>query len=312
MTNQKQQTFSAFLLFITAFLWGVAFVAQKDAMDYLHPLTFNGIRFLLGGLLVYGFSLYSDYAAKKRGEKVQPYFSNGKLDKKLLIAGFSPGFMLFIASTFLQIGIVDSTAGKSAFISALYMLIVPIASLLLGKKISKSIWIALPIAIIGLYLLCIKPGEISFSKGDLIILCGSFFWAAQIMLAGKYASQVNVLKMASIQFLSCGILSGIAAIFLETVTLPQIQDAAIPILYSGFLSIGIAFTLQIYGQKHTSSVVASIIMSLESVFAVLAGFFLLQELLTIRELIGCILMFSGVIIAQIPQKGKVDINAGTD
>ncbi|GFH42480.1 permease [Lactococcus hodotermopsidis] len=286
----KKRIESTALLVLTAMIWGLAFVAQQVGTEKIGPLTFIALRYLLGALAVAPCLLF--FAEKK--------ISGVKL-KKSLIAGIICGVILFVASYLQQRGLMMTTVGKAGFISALYIIIIPIIGLFWGKKVSRTIWLALAVALIGMYLLCMT-GSLKVEMGDfLVLLCAAGF-SCHILSIDHFLSHVDVIYLSVVQFLVAGILSLIFMIFFETPDMTSILQAKIPILYTGILSSGVAYTLQIIGQKHVKPVIASLIMSLESVFSLLAGFLILGDTLTSRELLGCTLMFVAIIIAQVPNK----------
>jgi drug/metabolite transporter (DMT)-like permease len=223
------------------------------------------------------------------------------ITKPTLLGGVTCGFALFLAASIQQTGIVYTTSGKAGFITALYTVLVPLFGLLLHKKVRGLIWVGVAFAVAGLYLLCIKEG-FTIGKGDLIVLLGTIFWAVHILIIDHFAPITDCLKMSIIQFSCAGLLSGVAMLLLETPAISAIRDGAWPIFYTAFIVTGLAYTLQILGQRNTDPAIASIIMSLESVFAVVSGMLLLDEVMSTKEIIGCILMFIAVIITQLPQK----------
>lgn len=282
----------SFMLLLAAIIWGAAFVAQSVGMDYLGPFSFNGIRCIIGTLVLIPVAIFFD---KKEGV-MTPWKS-----KELIVGGLVCGIFLFLASSTQQIGIVSTSAGKAGFITALYIVLVPVFSLALKKKPGKFVWISVLLALVGLYFLCIQ-GEFKLQSGDIWIFACAILFACQILAVDKFAPGVDVIKLSCYQFAVTGILS-IVPIILEKPTMGQILDCSVPILYAGVLSCGVAYTLQMEGQKRVDPSVASVLMSLESVFSVVFGFLILHERLSTRELIGCAIMFAAVIFAQIaPQK----------
>ena len=207
-----------------------------------------------------------------------------------------------VAANLQQIGIQYTSAGKAGFITAMYILIVPVLGLFLKKKVPGRIWLCILIAVVGLYLLSVTEGFSSISKGDVYVLLCALAFSFHIMAVDHYAPLVDGVRLSSIQFLICGVLSGILMFLFEEPNLENILNAAVPILYAGIMSCGVAYTLQIIGQKYTRPTIASLIMSLESVFAVLAGIVVLREIPTARETMGCVLMFLAIIIAQLPSR----------
>lgn len=283
-----------FLLIITAIIWGTSFVTQKLGMNYVEPLTFGAARFLLGAMVLIPVILIF---SKKNDDKTKEDKTN-YLNKDLLLGGALCGVAIFLGASLQQWGIVYTTAGKAGFITALYIILVPILGLFLHKKVGKLTWVGVLLATVGLYLLSIKQG-FAIEKGDAIVLAGTIFWAMHILIVDAFVEKVDGLKLSCVQFFVAGILSAIAAFILETPSLATILSAYGPILYTAFMVVGVAYTLQIIGQKSTSPTIAAIILSMESLFAVISGAIFLKEVMSIREIIGCVLMFIAVIIAQI-------------
>ena len=287
------------LLMLTALIWGCAFVAQSVSMDYIGPFTFQSVRSLLGAAVLVQVFLILDAGKKKAGTYQAP---TGEEKKTLLIAGIVCGCIMTVAANLQQIGIQYTSAGKAGFITAMYILIVPVLGLFLKKKVPGRIWLCILIAVVGLYLLSVTEGFSSISKGDVYVLLCALAFSFHIMAVDHYAPLVDGVRLSSIQFLICGVLSGILMFLFEEPNLENILNAAVPILYAGIMSCGVAYTLQIIGQKYTRPTIASLIMSLESVFAVLAGIVVLREIPTARETMGCVLMFLAIIIAQLPSR----------
>lgn len=281
------------MLFLTAFIWGTAFVAQSVGMDYLEPFTFNGVRSLIGGiaLLPCIWLLHKLNGESKKEE-------SGKV---LLIGGLACGVLLFAASSLQQIGLKYTTAGKAGFITAFYIVIVPVLGIFLHKKIGWKIWFAVVLALAGLYFLCITE-SFSIGKGDVLIFLCALIFAVHILVIDYFSPKVDGVKMSCIQFLVCGILSLPFMFTIETPKAAAMTAAWMPLLYAGVLSCGVAYTLQILGQKNVNPAVASLILSLESCFSVLAGWIVLGERLSLRESAGCVLMFAAIILAQLPDK----------
>ena len=291
---------SSALLLLTACIWGVAFVAQSVGMEYVGPFTFNFVRSILGGLVLIPCIFFLKREKKAKAEKVSE--EEKKAQRKTLLAGgICCGVALCLASNFQQIGIQYTTVGKAGFITACYIVIVPVIGLFLGKKCTKFIWAAVAMALIGLYLLCITDG-FSIGKGDLLVLVCAFLFSLHILVIDYFSPKVDGVKLSCIQFLTCGILSGIPALFLEHPELSSILAAWQPILYAGVMSCGVAYTLQIIGQKNMNPTVASLILSLESCISVLAGWIILRQQLSTKEILGCVIMFAAIILAQLPQK----------
>ena len=281
------------MLFLTAFIWGTAFVAQSVGMDYLEPFTFNGVRSLIGGiaLLPCIWLLHKLNGESKKEE-------SGKV---LLIGGLACGVLLFAASSLQQIGLKYTTAGKAGFITAFYIVIVPVLGIFLHKKIGWKIWLAVVLALAGLYFLCITE-SFSIGKGDVLIFLCALIFAVHILVIDYFSPKVDGVKMSCIQFFVCGILSLPFMFTIETPKAAAMTAAWMPLLYAGVLSCGVAYTLQILGQKNVNPAVASLILSLESCLSVLAGWIVLGERLSLRESAGCVLMFAAIILAQLPDK----------
>jgi drug/metabolite transporter (DMT)-like permease len=281
---------SNLLLLLTAAIWGFAFVAQRVGMQYIGPFTFNGVRFALGSLSLVPLILYYQNKSQSSGEVV-------KL-KNSFPAGILAGLVLFTGASLQQVGMVYTTAGKAAFITGLYIVLVPFLGIFLKHTIKLNIWIGAILAVSGLYFLSVTS-SFSIAYGDLLQLIGAFFWAIHILLIDHFSKKVNVLKLACFQFVTCSVLSMGAAIFLETITLNSLLQAAIPILYGGVCSVGVAYTLQVVGQKNANPSHAAIILSMETVFAALGGWLILNERLGLRGIIGCSLMLIGMLLPQL-------------
>lgn len=277
------------ILLLVAMIWGGAFSAQRAGMDHLGPFTFNGIRFALGCISLLPLLYY--YRNSKSPEEKTTQGCAWK-------AGMVTGIIMFIDISFQQFGLVYTTAGKAAFITCLYIILVPLIGIFLKHHITKSTWVGAVCSITGLYFLCVQEG-FSISYGDMIILGSSLFGALHILAIGHYARNVDSIELAFSQFFVCSVGSCVAALLVEKIEVARIADAAIPILYGGALSVGVAYTLQIFGQKYANPSHAVIIMSLESVFGAMAGYFVLGEILQIGQIGGCILMLTGVIVSQI-------------
>ncbi len=300
----KNSLRGSLLLLLGAAIWGAAFVAQRVGMDHLGPLSFNGIRMLMAGFLLLPVIRIADRfkspASSGKRAKTKPALEPG-LQKKQWIAGLLCGVLLFVSSTLQQIGLVYTTAGKAGFITALYVVLVPLAGWILFRKDpGRWIWSSVLLAIIGLFLLCI-PAELNLAlnRGDLFVLLCAFCFTGHILVVDHFSPLVDNLRLSCTQFFVCGILSLLPAFFLETISLQGIRKALIPLLYAGVLSGAVAYTLQIIAQKNTNPTVASLMMCLESVFAVLTGALILGERMSLRETAGCIIMFTAVVLAQL-------------
>lgn len=298
---KRTQLKNSLILLLTATIWGFAFVAQSVGMDHVGPFTFLAARSYIGAAVL----LPVIFFRKRSGSENKPNLSSEekkKSGKLLLLGGMACGFFLMTASAFQQIGIQYTTVGRAGFITACYIILVPIISLIFfKKKCSPLIWIAVLLSLIGLYLLCITDG-FSIGNGDLLVLICSILFSMHILVIDHFSPLVDGVKMSCIQFLVCGLLSTIPALLFESPNLSAMMQAWMPILYAGALSSGVGYTLQIIGQKGLNPTVASLIMSLESCISVLAGWILLQQKLSVRELFGCVLMFAAIVLAQLPQK----------
>ena len=262
-------------------------------MDYVQPFTFNGIRSIIGGLVLIP-CIFLLNRLKSPSEPIQKSSS-----RPLLAGGILCGLCLFAASSFQQFGIKYTTVGKAGFITACYIVIVPILGLFLKKKCSPLIWVSVLLALVGLYFLCMS-GSISLGLGDLLVLIGAFLFSIHILVIDHYSPLADGVQLSCIQFFVCGVLSLICMFLFETPDLSMILMAWLPILYAGVLSCGVAYTLQVVGQKNMNPTVASLILSMESCISVLAGWLILGQALSSRELLGCVLMFAAIILAQIP------------
>lgn len=280
------------LLLITALIWGTAFVAQSEGMNYVEPFTYNAMRTLLGGAVLIPVIAVFRRAGKNETTERAPL-------RTTVMGGIVCGILLCIASSFQQSGISMTTAGKAGFITALYIIIVPILEFLVFRRSSPVVWLCVLIAAAGFWLLCIKEG-FAVEKGDWLVLCCAVFFAMHIMAVDHFnAKHADAMLMSCIQFFTAGILMLICMFLFETPTLDSISGAKYTILYAGIMSSGVAYTLQILGQRDTEPTTATLLMSLESVFAALSGWLILHEALTLKELLGCILVFAAVLLAQL-------------
>lgn len=302
---KNRQIRNSLLLVLTALVWGSAFVAQRKGGDAVGPFTFNGIRSLIGSAVLIPVILVLN--------RVKPSEKTPKtpVEKRILwIGGICCGTVLFLASSAQQLGMyMGTSAGKAGFLTACYILLVPILSLFLKKKCGWNIWVGMGITVIGLYLLCMTD-SLRFQASDLMVLLCALLFAIHILVIDYFSPLVDGVRLSCIQFLVCGILSMIPMFFVEMqhslsgimVWVQNLQslDAWIPILYAGILSCGVGYTLQIIGQNGLNPTLASMLMSLESVFSVLAGWLILQEKMGFRQLGGCALIFAAILLAQIP------------
>ena len=298
---------SNLLLLLTAFIWGTAFVAQKSGMDYIEPFTYNGIRTLIGGLFLIPVIKFLD-TRKPEAEKERIASRSAEQkaaeNKLLLIGGICCGTALFVASSLQQFGVSYTTAGKAGFITTLYVVIVPIFSIFLRKNVGAKMWFCVMLGALGMYMLCMKEATFSLQYGDfLVLLCAAAF-AIHILVIDYFSPKVDSVRLSCIQFLTAGSLAIICMFIFEEPVIANILACWFPILYAGVLSSGVAYTLQVVAQADADPTAASLILSLESVFAALSGIVLLGESLTVKELLGCAIIFTAIIIAQLPSKSE--------
>ena len=298
---KKNNLLGVLLLLITATVWGIAFVAQSVGMDHLNAFAFNSIRNAIGVVVLLPVLAVTRIMSRKKNvlsngqAQMAPLFS-----RDLFLGGLVCGTALAIASNFQQLGIEQSTVGKSAFITTLYIVLVPIMGLFRKVKVLPQVWISVVLAMIGLFLLCMKDESFSLGIGDIYLLLCAFFFTIQILCVEHFVKKVDGVALSIMQFLVTSIISGIGMILTDIPSWTDVMNAAIPLLYAGAISCGVGYTLQIIGQKHLPATVASLIMSLESVFAALAGWLILHEVLSEKELLGCGLVFVAVILTQVP------------
>ena len=297
---------SDLLLLLGAAIWGLAFVGQRVGMAHLGPFTFNAVRFALGGLVLVPIMLL---ARKRRPPAAddsplpgRPWSIVGR-PSSAVPGGLATGVVLFAGSTFQQVGIVYTTAGKAGFVTSLYVLLVPLLGLALGRRAPAATWLGALLAAAGLYFLTMQ-GAFRMELGDLLVLVGAFMWAVHVLLVGHISPGRNPILLAFVQFMTCAALSAAVALLVETATAADLRAAAGAILYTGILSVGVGYTLQVAGQRHAPPADAALLMSMESVFAVLGGWLLLGEQLAARALLGCGLMLAGIVVAQWPGRAN--------
>lgn len=291
---------SSFLLFLAAFIWGVAFVAQSVGMDYMGPCTFNGVRFLMGSVVLMPLVIFR--RRKKRAENGKGQ-ETGKDRKSVVAGGICCGLVLCFASLCQQVGILYTTVGKAGFITTLYIIIVPIMGIFLKKKVSGKVWIGALLAAFGMYLLCMSE-RLALSRGDAYVFICAILFSIHILVIDYFSPKVDGVELSCIQFLTAGIICSGLALLLEKPVLQNFIDGMIPLAYAGIMSCGVAYTLQVVGQKDTDPTIASLILSMESVISVLAGWVILGQELNSRELFGCVLVFGAVILVQLPERKK--------
>lgn len=283
---------STVLLFLTAIIWGFAFVAQRVGADYVGTFTFNGIRFLLGS-----FSLIPVILIFEREEY------NKKKMLKTLAVSLAAGTILFIAASLQQYGVVlTGSAGKAGFLTGLYTVLVPVIRFLMGKKTDILTFVGAFFAVGGLFLLCMTGDKLTFGKGDIVLIIGAVFWALHILIIDKFVNEISPLKFSMLQFFVCGLISMVIAVFTETIEITAVKSALVPILYGGLMSVGVAYTCQILGQKDADPTFASIVFSTESVFSAIGGAIILHEIMSGRGYLGCVLIFIGIVLSQLNLK----------
>lgn len=270
------------MLLVAAVIWGSGFVAQRSGMDFMGPMLFNGARFALGALAVVPLVLAAQ----------------GTFSRSELVGGTIAGSILFAGSALQQIGVVHTTAGKAGFITGLYVVMVPIIGLTLGHRIAVGHWVGAALAAAGLYFLSVS-GPMELATGDLLVLIGAVFWALHVHALGRFAPRTDPMRLAFVQFSTCALLSMLSALATEPISLAALQSGWLPVIYGGVVSVGLGFTLQVMAQREAVPSHTAIILSLEAVFAALFGWLLLSEILSPREMFGCVLMMIGMLTAQL-------------
>lgn len=299
--NAGGQYRSSLLLFLTASIWGVAFVAQSVGMDYMGPFTFNAARSLIGGIVLLPLIAVRERSRKKNGGEAEPPEKKKVRRKVTLLGGCCCGLAICTASMFQQYGIQYTTVGKAGFITTLYIIIVPIMGLFFGKKVRRIVWAGAALAAAGMYLLCVNE-TLSLNKGDLLVFLCAVIFSVHILVIDYFSPKADGVKLSCIQFFVAGIICTIGAFLLETPSWDALVSGAVPVLYAGVMSCGVAYTLQIIGQRNLDPTVASLILSLESVVSVLAGWVILDQTMNGKEIFGCVLVFAAVILVQLPGK----------
>ena len=291
--EMKSKLIGISYLLTATVIWGSAFSAQSVGMDYIGPFTFQAIR---GGLAIV-FLFPVSYLL----ERDKSAFRQKWVDKKLWKAGIPAGIALFLAAGMQQVGLIDTSAGKAGFLTAMYIVLVPVGGLFFGKKLSLTAWLSVIIAVVGLYFLS-GAGLSAIQTGDLLMIGCAFWFAVQITIVDRMGLQLDGVRLNCVQSLVCALLSAIVTLFTEQVDIHAVLQCWFPLVYAGVVSMGIAYTLQIFGQQRLDPTQASILMSLESVFALIFGWLLLHERMSTMELTGCALMFIAVLLSQIPKK----------
>lgn len=282
------------ILFLTACIWGLGFIAQSVGMDYVEPFTFTAARNVLAFLVLLPYIFAVDKIKQKNDTCV---IKQNK--KSMIIGGICCGICLFAASSLQQFGVKYTTVGKAGFITAMYMVLVPIFGIFLHKKAGVKIWIAVALASLGMYLLCITKGEFRLQSGDSFVFACAVGFSFHILVIDYFSPKSDGVKLSCIQFLVCAVLSAGCMLIFEKPDMGDIVAAGVPVLYAGVLSSGVAYTLQIVGQKGMNPTVASLILSLESVVSVIAGWLILGQKLSGREICGCVLAFAAIILVQL-------------
>ncbi len=304
MRKTGTQFKGSLMLLICAFIWGTAFVAQSAGMDHLGPCTFNGVRNFIACIALLPVIFVSSRMEKKVSEKEEAFLQNRQAERKtLLLGGVLCGLFLCTASLFQQFGIKETSVGKAGFLTALYIVIVPVLGIFRKKFPRFPVWIGVGLALLGTYLLSVKEG-FSISGGDTMVMISAVLFSFHILVVDHFSPRVNGILLSWIQFFVSGVISLTIALIWEKPQLSSIGQGLIPLLYTGVLSSGVGYTLQVLGQKRASPTVASLILSLESVFAALSGWAIRGDALSLRECLGCALVFCAVIIAQLPESRR--------
>lgn len=304
--NKSKARRYSLLLVLAAFIWGTAFVAQSMGMDHIGPCTFNATRSFIGSVallpVIWFFSRRKGAEGAEKPEKKKFWL----LDKALLAGGAACGLMLSGGSLLQQMGLTSTTAGKAGFLTSLYIVLVPVLGVFLGRRAGFKVWIGVAIALMGAYLLSgdVSGEGFSVAAGDLLVILSAVFFSFHILVIDRFSPKVDGIMLSCVQFFVAGAVSLVFALIFEKPTFAQLLSAWGPLLYTGVLSSGVAYTLQIVGQQNVDPTVASLLMSLESVFAALSGWVVLGQPLSLRETMGCILVFGAVVLAQLPEKRK--------
>ncbi len=295
----SKQLRGSFILLIASIIWGFAFVAQSEGMNSVGPFTFQASRMLLAALFLFPVAACVHFGRKRRGGAPHAF-----LPLKMVGSAAISGIFLFIASAFQQVGMLYTSVGHAGFLTALYLLIIPILGLFFGRKVSLKLWFCIALSLVGLWFLCMTSEGFSMGLGDVLMLCSALFFSFQIMSLDLLSKDYDGVQYSAVQMLTAGVLSLICTFIFEAPTLDGLYAAALPIAYAGLLSCGVAYTFQVIGQKHTHPTVASIIMSLEGVFAVLGGAVMLSQIPSVYEFVGCGLMFAATVISQVGEGNK--------
>lgn len=297
---QSKTARSNLMLIITAFIWGVAFVAQRVGMDYIGPFTFNGVRNLLGVIVLL---ILMPFIDRMRGESGFRYPTGKYGGKMLILGGLACGLCLTLGSSLQQVGIQYTTVGEAGFLTAMYIIIVPLLGICVRRRVPLTVWISVVLAVFGMYLLCMTGvAGLSIGKGNIYEILGAFAYSFQILAVDYFSPKCDGVRLSLMQFAVCGVLCMAVAMIFEAPSVSGILAAWIPIAYAGVLSCAVGYTFQILAQKNTDPVIASLLMSLESVFSLIAGWVILQQRLSPTQLIGCAVMFGAIVLAQLRPK----------
>lgn len=296
--NRQTSLRSSAMLTLTALIWGVAFVAQSEGMNYVGGFTFNACRFIVGGMVLIPCIFFLRRVNGDQWAKLDRT-EQAKRRKTGITGGICCGVFICLGSTFQQFGIAQTTVGKAGFITSLYIIIVPILGLFLRKKVGLNIWVSVGIAALGMYLLCITEG-FAISRGDFLVFLCAIGFSLHILVIDYFSPKADGVVISCVQFFTAGIISGVLMFLFERPTWDAVMAAWAPVLYAGVMSCGVGYTLQVVAQKDVEPTIASLIMSLESVFSLLAGWVLLGQKMSPKELSGCVLVFGAIVLAQVP------------
>ena len=300
---KNRKAFGSLLLLITAVIWGIAFAFQRAGMEWIEPATFQAVRLALASLTVW---IVSFIMGRRKAHSESPPTQSelARQRRETLIGGLCCGVFLAVSNYIQQLGLVYTTAGKAGFITALYIILVPIfAFLLFRKKTGRQIWLAVLIGVLGLYLLCMTD-NFRLTRGDALVCFCAVLFSGHILCCNHFAGRGDAVRMSAVQLMVAAVICAVLAFLTEEPTWDKVVSAAVPILYCGIVSAGMGYTFQMVGQKYTDPAVASLLMSLESVFAVLGGALLLHERMSTRELLGCLVMLIAILLVQIPLPGR--------
>lgn len=298
----KKQHLGTILLIFTAMIWGTAFVGQRVGMETIEPFTFNAARMLLAAVVV---GIVAIILSKKREAEAPLSPSDKKTRRRsTLLGGLCCGLFLAAASSFQQVGLIYTSAGKAGFITAMYMLLVPVIEFLVfRKRYPWAVWLAVAVGVVGMYLLCVTE-DLRLTRGDALVCLCALTFSGHILCCDHFARIADPVRISAIQFGVAAVISGVIAFCTETPSWDKVAAAAVPILYCGFMSGGVGYTLQIVAQRYTDPAIASLLLSLEAVFALLGGALLLGERMSGRELLGCLILFAAIVLVQLPAPGK--------